>query len=83
MMSDHKSGLIINISSPGGLKYLFNVPYGIGKAAVDRMTQDTAVELRRYKVAVVTLWPGAVKTETIQANVLGKTSSCPRAGHLC
>lgn len=28
------SGLIIMISSMGGLRYLFNVPYGVGKAAV-------------------------------------------------
>jgi len=70
MMTDKKSGLIVNVSSPGGLKYLFNVPYGIGKAALDRMTQDTAFELRRHNVAVVGIWPGAVKTETIQATVL-------------
>ena len=29
-----KQGLIINVSSIGGLTYLFNVAYGIGKAAV-------------------------------------------------
>lgn len=27
-------GLIVTISSMGGLRYLFNVPYGVGKAAV-------------------------------------------------
>ena len=27
-------GLIVVISSIGGLQYLFNVPYGVGKAAV-------------------------------------------------
>ena len=27
-------GLIVMISSIGGLKYLFNVSYGVGKAAV-------------------------------------------------
>jgi len=36
LMTVRKSGLIVNISSPGGLKYLFNVPYGIGKEAVCR-----------------------------------------------
>ena len=34
MMVPRKQGLIINISSGGGLRYTFNVPYGIGKAAV-------------------------------------------------
>ena len=33
-MTPRKSGLIINISSIGGLKYLFNAAYGIGKEAV-------------------------------------------------
>lgn len=34
MMVPRKSGLIVNISSAGGLAYLFNVAYGIGKEAV-------------------------------------------------
>ncbi|KAL7879646.1 hypothetical protein SRHO_G00019000 [Serrasalmus rhombeus] len=29
----------------GGLRYLFNVPYGVGKAACDRLAADTATEL--------------------------------------
>ena len=36
LMTVRKSGLIVNISSVGGLRYLFNVPYGIGKEAVCR-----------------------------------------------
>ena len=35
-MVPRKNGLIVNISSGGGLIYLFNVAYGVGKAAVDR-----------------------------------------------
>ncbi|XP_014666544.1 PREDICTED: dehydrogenase/reductase SDR family member 1-like [Priapulus caudatus] len=63
MMVPAKQGLIVNISSVGGLKYLFNVAYGIGKAAVDRMAADCAIELKKSNVAYVSLWPGAVKTE--------------------
>lgn len=37
LMVPRKKGLIINISSAGGLRYLFNVPYGIGKEAVSIM----------------------------------------------
>lgn len=33
-------GIIINISSFGGLRYMFSVPYGVGKAALDRMSAD-------------------------------------------
>ena len=34
LMVPAKQGLIVNISSAGGLRYLFNVAYGVGKAAV-------------------------------------------------
>ena len=34
LMTARKQGLIVVISSPGGLRYLFNVAYGVGKAAV-------------------------------------------------
>ena len=82
-MTQQKNGLIVNVSSAGGLKYLFNVPYGVGKAALDRMTQDTAVELKRHNVSVIGLWPGPVKTETINAGILGREKlememDCPR-----
>ena len=72
IMVGQKSGLIINVSSIGGLAYLFNVPYGVGKAALDRMSQDTAQELRPHNIAVISLWPGAVKTEAKQTVVKGR-----------
>jgi len=59
----NEGGLIVNVSSAGGLQYVMNVPYGVGKAALDRMSSDMALELRPLKVAVVPLWPGVVKTE--------------------
>jgi len=57
------SGLIVNISSSGATKYAWSVPYGVGKAALDRISADTAHELRETGVTVVSLWPGLVKTE--------------------
>lgn len=65
-------GLIVVISSMGGLRYLFNVPYGVGKAACDRLAADTAVELKNRGVASVSLWPGAVQTEFIGSKLLEK-----------
>lgn len=59
------SGLIVNISSPGAVRYMHNVAYGVGKAALDRMTADMAHELRDARVAVVSLWPGIVHTELL------------------
>ena len=51
---------------------LFNVCYGVGKSAVDRMAADCAVELKDHNVTMISLWPGPVKTEYIKENVLGK-----------
>jgi len=72
MMVPRRKGLIVNVSSAGGLRYLFNVPYGVGKEACDRMAADCGMELRKENVAFISLWPGAVKTEIIQSKVLSK-----------
>jgi NAD(P)-dependent dehydrogenase (short-subunit alcohol dehydrogenase family) len=58
-----KSGLIVNVSSSGAAEYAWHVAYGVGKAALDRITADSARELRPFGVAVVSLWPGLVLTE--------------------
>ena len=58
-------GLIVNISSWPAVKYIGNAIYGISKAATDRMTADTAFELRPHGVAVVSLYPGLVRTEAV------------------
>ncbi len=63
IMVEQKSGLIVNISSFAGGAYVFNVAYGVGKAAVDRMAKDMAVELQPHGVTCVSLWPGVVRTE--------------------
>jgi dehydrogenase/reductase SDR family protein 1 len=62
MMIAQGSGLIVNISSHGARSYLLSVPYGVGKAAIDKVTQDTALELKPHGVAVVSMWPGLVLT---------------------
>ncbi|KAG9273816.1 dehydrogenase/reductase SDR family member 1-like [Astyanax mexicanus] len=72
IMVPQGKGLIVTISSIGGLRYLFNVPYGVGKAACDRMAVDTAVELKSLGVASVSLWPGAVQTELVNEHVIEK-----------
>jgi dehydrogenase/reductase SDR family protein 1 len=58
-------GLIVNVTSDGAVQYAHNVPYGVGKAAVDKMTADMAHELRPHGVAAVSVWPGLVKTELV------------------
>jgi NAD(P)-dependent dehydrogenase (short-subunit alcohol dehydrogenase family) len=70
MMIEQGSGVVINISSHGAETYLLSVPYGVGKAAIDRVTRDTAFELQAHGVAVVSLWPGLVLTEGLLANTV-------------
>jgi dehydrogenase/reductase SDR family protein 1 len=65
MMVRRKSGLIVNISSRGGREYVYSASYGVGKAGVDRMAEDFAIELRDYNVAALSLSPSKVKTEFI------------------
>lgn len=65
LMVPRKRGLIVNVSSTGGLRYLFNVAYGVGKEACDRMAADCAFELKKHNVAFVSLWPGGVRTENM------------------
>ena len=74
LMVPRKKGLIVNISSGGGLRYLFNIPYGVGKEACDRMATDCALELRKHNVAFVSLWPGAVGTEKVLTILEEQTS---------
>jgi dehydrogenase/reductase SDR family member 1 len=69
MMVEARSGLIVNISSSGAAEYAWHVAYGVGKCALDRLTADTAHELRAHGVAVVSLWPGFVRTERIDVGV--------------
>ena len=46
-------GLVVNISSSGGLKWFNDVAYGVAKAAVDRMATDMAHELKILKTGQI------------------------------
>jgi len=70
-----KRGIIINVSSFGGMNYIFDVAYGIGKAAMDRMANDMAIELYTENVAMVSLWPGLVATENVQDGAISGAKS--------
>ncbi len=61
-------GLIVNVSSPGGLSYHFSSSYGAGKAGLDRLTADMAIELKEKEIAAISLYPGSVATEFILAH---------------
>lgn len=56
-------GLVVNTSSFGGRIYMHGPAYGAGKAAVDKMSHDMAVDFRPHNVAVVSIWMGLLLTE--------------------
>lgn len=60
MMLAQHSGLIVSISFYAGQRYYGNIPYGVSKAAVDRLAQDMAEELKPHNIASVALYPGHV-----------------------
>lgn len=63
LMVPRQRGLICTLSSWGGLSYIFGVPYGVGKAACDRLAADMAVELKPHNITSLSIWPGIVGTE--------------------
>ena len=64
-MVARRRGLIVNISFWAAQKHVGNVAYGASKAATDKLTADMAHELRPHGVAVVSLYPGMVRTELV------------------
>ena len=68
MMISQRRGLVVNVSSHGSREYLMGVIYGVGKAGVEKLTADTSKELREFGVAVISIWPGLVKSENRLVN---------------
>jgi dehydrogenase/reductase SDR family member 1 len=64
-MIARRRGLIVNISFWAARKRVGNVAYGVAKAATDKLTADMAAELAPHGVAVVSLYPGLVRTEKV------------------
>jgi dehydrogenase/reductase SDR family protein 1 len=65
IMITQQSGLIVNISFFAAQRDDKGVTYGVAKAADDRMAACMAYELREHNVAVVSLYPGLVRTESV------------------
>jgi len=66
-MLAQRLGLIVNLSYWAAQKHVANVAYGVAKAATDKLTADVAHELRQHNIAVVSLYPGLVRTEKVMA----------------
>ena len=65
VMISRRRGLIVNISFWAAQKHIANVAYGVSKAATDKLTADMAAELKPHGIAVVSLYPGLVRTEKV------------------
>lgn len=65
LMFRSAGAVMVNVSSPGGQSYHFSSSYGAGKAGLDRLTKDMAVELEPKGIPAVVLYPGSVATEFI------------------
>ena len=68
LMTKKKSGLIVNISYWSAQVYMSNTQYGVSKAAVNKMSEYMAYELKKFNVSVVSLYPGLVRTESVMKN---------------
>jgi len=68
IMIGQGSGLIVNLSYWAARKHLGNSIYGASKAATDKLTADMAHELGEHGVHVVSLYPGLVRTELVEAS---------------
>lgn len=68
IMRDQKEGVIINISSAGGLSPAEGLgPYCISKAGINMLTKAMALEMGPYNVRVNAIAPRIVKTKFSEA----------------
>ena len=58
-----EGALVVFTSSYGGRCYMHGPAYGAGKAGVDKMAMDMALDFRDHDVAAMSLWLGFVRTE--------------------
>ena len=69
LMVPRRQGLIVNVSAMGAQYFYKHPAYGMGKAALDKLTKDGGRQLRPHGIPVVSIWPFYVKTEQLLALV--------------
>jgi len=62
-----RRGLIVHLGFWAAQRHLGNAIYGAAKAATDKLAVEMAHELRPHGIAVVSLYPGLVRTESVLA----------------
>jgi NAD(P)-dependent dehydrogenase (short-subunit alcohol dehydrogenase family) len=69
LMLKSGEGLIVSVSSFAGQVFIPPVACGVAHTAIDRLARDVAEELRPHRVTSVSLYPGLVLTESVQATI--------------
>ncbi|CAH8430838.1 unnamed protein product [Schistosoma guineensis] len=61
------TGLIVNISSFGGITRIFNAAFCAGKSSLDRLSQEMARDLKEHNanISIVSIIPGLIQTESV------------------
>lgn len=66
MHGQKHGGIIVNMTSIGGMMSLFDAAYGIGKEAINRLTAEFALRTPPH-IKVFALSPGMAKTESMDS----------------
>jgi NAD(P)-dependent dehydrogenase (short-subunit alcohol dehydrogenase family) len=82
-MAEHGGGVIINMSSTGGLGPTVNLcHYCVAKAGVSMLTKSLALELARYNVRVNELNPGLIETDLNREDIARPEFLNPRMSRI-
>lgn len=76
-------GIIVNVSSVGSIMSLFSPAYCTGKAGIDRLSAEFALQTppSQYPIRFICFHPGAVDTEEIGAIARQRREQQPQGNH--
>ena len=76
IMRKQKSGVIVNISSIGGLVGVpLNSAYVGSKFALEGFSESMKYELEGFGIKIILIEPGAIQTDLIQNTILPKKAT--------
>ena len=76
MRTGNKGGIIVNISSVGGrMSVPFLSAYNSTKFALEGLSESMSYELEPFRIRVVIIEPGFIKTNIMNSSILAKKSS--------
>ncbi len=76
MRTGYKGGIIVNISSVGGVMSVpFLSAYNSTKFALEGLSESMAYELEPFGIRVVIIEPGFIRTNIMNSSILAKKSS--------